>query len=571
MKNKILLAGAVAIMSIVGMAGCAPTSNPTTEPSVSEPTTIPTTSPTTTPDPTTSNPFVEPNEGEKVNSDFEYARTTYVDKDGVEQPLTRNTLYTNSNDPHLDSTQPQRVLVIPVGFNNINYAEVQTKEKIKQIERTFFATDEEMAELGGWRSVASYYTQSSFGTAKFEGKVAQSWMIWDGKETSSDCSGVNAANKGVEWYKAEYAKEGHGALGEDAEPISYFDANQDGYVDLVWIVYSHPTTTSGDWWAYVTYTSNKAGTPTNPVAKTLGYASIDWMESKFNGFDAHTYIHETGHTFGLDDYYCYNNAWSPFGKIDMMDSNIGDHNAYSKFSLGWLKPLVVDDSALITLRSTSLTGDCFIVPSQNYNGTAFDEYLMFEFITPEGLNEQDYKVTYQGVPGYSNPAIRVSHVDARVYNNVSTRDSYLVDNPEEGFDVRLGNSRGGRMSIKTDGDYWPDAQGSTTGKYMAHLSLIESSIDATKNVLTDSNYVASNGSLFKEGDRLSFTSGKWAEVFMPSGTNLWNKAKTITSWKGNAQNFTVDNTMSINYSFRVVNVERVDGEWYAQVRVTKTA
>ena len=47
MKNKYLLAGVVAIMSIVGMAGCAPTSNPTTEPSVSEPTTIPTTSPTT--------------------------------------------------------------------------------------------------------------------------------------------------------------------------------------------------------------------------------------------------------------------------------------------------------------------------------------------------------------------------------------------------------------------------------------------------------------------------------------------------------------------------------------------
>ena len=75
---------------------------------------------------------------------------------------------------------------------------------------------------------------------KFEGKVAQSWMIWDGKETSSDCSGVNAANKGVQWYKDEYAKENHGALGPDAEPISYFDANKDGYVDLVWIVYSHP-------------------------------------------------------------------------------------------------------------------------------------------------------------------------------------------------------------------------------------------------------------------------------------------------------------------------------------------
>ena len=571
MKKKILLTSVVALMTVAALVGCGPTSEPTSDPTSSPTTstTDPTSNPTT--DPTVSNPLVEPNEGEKTNADFEYARTTYTDDEGNEHPLTRNTLYTNSGDPHLDSTQPQRVLVIPVGFDNPKYAEIQTAEKIKQIETTFFATDEEMAEVGGWKSVASYYTESSFGTAKFEGKVAQSWMIWDGKETSSDCSGVNAANKGVQWYKDEYAKENHGALGPDAEPISYFDANKDGYVDLVWIVYSHPTTTSGDWWAYVTYTSNRPGTHANPSAKTLGYASIDWMEKKFNGYDAHTYIHETGHTFGLDDYYDYNGFWSPFGKIDMMDSNVGDHNAYSKFSLGWLSPLVVNDSALITLKSTTLTKDCFIIPSPNYNGTAFDEYLMVEFVTPEGINEQDYTIAYEAIQGYSSAGIRVSHVDARVFNQESTRDGYLIDNPEDGLDVRIGNSRGGRMSIKSDGDYWPDGQGSATGKYMAHLTLIESSFDTSKNVLTDSNYVATNGSLFKEGDRLSFTSGGWAKTFMPSQTNLWNKAKSITSWTGNAQNFEVDETCTIDYSLRIVNIERIDGEWYAQVRVTKQA
>ena len=150
MKKKILLTSVVALMTVAALVGCGPTSEPTSDPT-SSPTTS-TTDPTSNPtsNPTVSNPLVDPNEGEKTNADFEYARTTYTDDEGNEHPLTRNTLYTNSGDPHLDSTQPQRVLVIPVGFNNPNYAEIQTAEKIKQIETTFFATDEEMAEVGGW-------------------------------------------------------------------------------------------------------------------------------------------------------------------------------------------------------------------------------------------------------------------------------------------------------------------------------------------------------------------------------------------------------------------------------------
>jgi hypothetical protein len=195
---------------------------------------------------------------------------------------------------------------------------------------------------------------------------------------------------------------------------------------------------------------------------------------------------------------------------------------------------------------------------------------MVEFVTPEGLNEQDYNNVSQSGAGYATTGIRVSHVDARVYNSQCTRDSYLIDNPEDGLDVRIGNTRGGRQSIKSDGDYWPSAQGSATGKYMAHLTLIQSTFDTQKNVLTEANFVADSNALFKKGDRLNFT-GAWASTFMPSGTNLWNKAKSITSWVGSAQNFEVDESMTIDYSLRVMNIEKVNGEYIAQVRVTKTA
>lgn len=67
-------------------------------------------------------------------------------------------------------------------------------------------------------------------------------------------------------------------------------------------------------------------------------------QSLLTGFlpDAHTYIHETGHILGLEDYYSYANSKEnpeyPVGGLDMMDYNIGDHMAFSKYLLNWISP-----------------------------------------------------------------------------------------------------------------------------------------------------------------------------------------------------------------------------------------
>ena len=97
MKHNKLLACLVAAMSIVTMSACGPTSNPTSTPSV-DPTVDPTVEPTTNPTTAPTTSTIGPNEGEKTNADFQYARTTYLDDEGNEWPLTRNTLYTNSGD-----------------------------------------------------------------------------------------------------------------------------------------------------------------------------------------------------------------------------------------------------------------------------------------------------------------------------------------------------------------------------------------------------------------------------------------------------------------------------------------
>lgn len=85
--------------------------------------------------------------------------------------------------------------------------------------------------------------------------------------------------------------------------------------------------------------------------------------------------------------------------------------------------------------------------------------------------------------------------------------------------------------------------------------LIEGSgSSATENCLTTANYKATDASLFTEGftynpEKTSFS------YFMPSNTNLWNKASNGTA---------VDKTMKMNFKIKVESI--VDGK--ATVKVT---
>ena len=519
-------------------------------------------------------------ESGKTNEDFVKGRTTYV-KDGVEKPLNMQTLYTNQNAPHLDPLTEQHVLVVPFGFTDASLQSVQTAENVERIRKTFFGTRGEMEEVGGWYSMSEFYKTSSYGKSDFNGDVLPVWCTYEGtaaqlKSASGGSMGVYCAEYARNWYKEQYDSANHGLLGPDAEPITYYDANEDGFLDLVWIVYSQPTTTSGEWWAYVTYTSNGSN-KSFPTVKTLGFASIDWMDKGFNGYDPHTFIHETGHTYGLDDYYDYNNRWAPMGGVDFMDHNLGDHGMFSKWTLGWTSPWVVDDDAIITLRPGTTTGDCFIIPSPEYNGTAFDEYIMVELMAPVGLAEQDYKNGYEGTTGYSQPGLRITHVDARVYKG--NHDIPLTDKPETGIDFRVCNTQGGRSGIKIDGDYWGiiNEDQSVTKSYYALTTVIESVINPDDNTCTRSTYNCTNSSLYKEGQRFDLKPAKsgsysWSSVFMPSKTNLWNKAKTTVGWSGNNQIQEIDEECTFNYSLKVLSIEQ-DAEYgyVAKVKVTADA
>ena len=61
----------------------------------------------------------------------------------------------------------------------------------------------------------------------------------------------------------------------------------------------------------------------------------------------------------------------------------------SRFAYLAINLLCPDFSKSISTFKSSPSGSTlFIIPSPNYNGTAFDEYIMVELLTQEGLNKE---------------------------------------------------------------------------------------------------------------------------------------------------------------------------------------
>jgi len=135
--------------------------------------------------------------------------------------------------------------------------------------------------------------------------------------------------------------------------------------------------------------------------------------------DGRTLIHEHGHVLGMPDYYSYDKNDSPLGGLDMMDHNIGDHGGYSKMGYGWTMPRVVNYPTSTTLKPFQEDGDLIVLPGKNkWRNTVLDEYLILEFWTPTGLNEQDSTRTYRNTtafyPTMKVPGLKVTHVDSRL-------------------------------------------------------------------------------------------------------------------------------------------------------------
>lgn len=338
------------------------------------------------------------------------------------------------------------VLVIPVEFTDAPAKDLPAGEQgtIAQIHKLFNGGP----GTNSWHSVKEFYYRSSYGKLNIEATISDTWynsgmsmlgayqasLVTVGEEKQSTYASGLVRNA-VENYRAR--------VGEEA--MKKFDGNGDGYLDAVYLVNSAEIRgdikSSDDdnfFWAYV---SNAGGTKsvTRPGANRYMFASwkFMWEAGRYvkgahkpwtypemglatSKPDAHTFIHETGHILGLEDYYTYDSYkedWAAMGGLDMMDYNVGDHNAWSKWMLDWVEPIVVTNTTTVKIRPSTLYGDA-IVLAPDYKKNQSGEYIVLEYYRPEGVNDADSSNPYGGNYPllYSEAGIKAFHVDARTAN-----------------------------------------------------------------------------------------------------------------------------------------------------------
>jgi M6 family metalloprotease-like protein len=191
-----------------------------------------------------------------------------------------------------------------------------------------------------------------------------------------------------------------------------YDSNGDNYIDGIYIIYNHEISfTSGSdlWWAYqyyYYYEDNFDGIMPNYYV----WSGLDFFYENYETVNARTIIHETGHMLGLEDYYDY----YPDDLINsgglgtfMMDYTIGDHDAFSKILLGWITPIVIEESMTVDISKHVENGDVLLI-IDNWENTIFDEYLLVSYYSPEGLNELDKNYIF------TQPGIIIFHVSAAI-------------------------------------------------------------------------------------------------------------------------------------------------------------
>lgn len=438
------------------------------------------------------------------------------------------TLWKNRGYPHFKSVGENNLLVVPLKIKG--YEEYATVENLNKIRDSFFLEDS--LNTLGYYSLSEYYKISSYNKLNIKGEVTP-WIDLDltTKEISSssisnytlDCGTYFPTEKAINYIKEN--------LNID---LTKYDNDKDGFIDGVYFIYGCPTflddsslSTSTFWnFTYYNVLNKDKASISSPVLMTYSWSSFDMLSkgSDKTKLDTHTYIHEFGHQLGLNDYYDTSNSGglnpytSPMGGLDMMDNNVGDHSAFSKFALGWINPFVVSGdigSVEVEIGSLIESGECIILPTSNYNNTPFDEYLMIEYIKNDSINKVDstngYPSTFYTdgriIRFYSKNGIRITHIDAR---SVDSNLDY-TDNINDMVMTKFSNTASTKQ-----GYYCP----LNNNSYVL-TSLI--SANSSRNTL-GTFFVANNTDLYNASSTIDFTSNSNSSraSSLPYNSNRFN-------------------------------------------------
>ena len=420
-------------------------------------------------------------------------------------------------DGYMPSVGNVKVLVIPIKFSNVYTSSTSLESYHRDIERAFFGTDT------GYESLSSFYEKSSYGKLKISGEVLP-WYTPSNPSTYYENIYANSnSNTSITNTLGDLAVEVLKRY-EDEIDFSQYDYDKDGILDGVYLICNKNVQKYDSlYWSWVSYYNGNRKIGEYKLYQymwsTIGFIYSDdfYKEIKGNGVNAISYIHETGHMLGIDDFYDYSaNEYkeSIFGKkvskegkgcnlgagsFDMMDGNIGDHCANTKMMLDWINPYVITQNTTIELNKFSTTGDAIIVaPSFSMEAGNLSEYFIIEYYDHSGLADQniyDYR-------GYTTSGIRIYHINS---------------------------------SVTYDGDYWSLFKYDNSYTKHAYMTIVDANSNLKKKTdFIDSSINATDKSLFQEGD-----------VFIPNNCNeyvnklLLNVEIKINSVTENSANITI--------------------------------
>lgn len=403
-----------------------------------------------------------------------------VDKSTLREQMKRYFEKERIGDPlPIPSTGAYSLLVIPVQFSDKPISD----EQMDRLGKAFNGTSEDT----GWESVNSYYKKSSYGKLDMTFDVQKPFVTDKNYKYYEDYSGKitvdgETITKTGDILLLELAL----AYYAQSLDLTKYDTDNDGIIDAVYLIYSASVTYDSEanadsiYWAYVTTYPTETQKYDGLEVGYYLFAGFDFMDehtgnsndtylgqdgyTPYKGLKimAETYIHETGHLLGLDDYYDYEDAKGSgegLGGADMMDYNVGDHNAYSKLILGWVDPTVITTTQTVTINAFESSGQ-FLMVLLDYDGTYFSEYLLIDLYANTGLNslgasQQNSLLYYDSTTKVgAEYGVRIYHVSSSIKTPYNDDYGSFTDNNNSVSDtalIKLVEADGEKKFASTEG------------------------------------------------------------------------------------------------------------------------